>query len=417
MRATVLLLLVLATASPARAFDLPSRGTAPPASGIWPLASSDPNHPTTHDLEPLRQMIGNADVVALGETYHTSGGFYRMKHRIFRFLVEELGFRAFAMETNWDPAEPAAAYVQTCAGTAEEAIAGHIPVWIGQEYADLVRWMCEWNSTHPRAEDKLVFFGFDIQQPADDGPALYAFLESIGIAASDPRAAGIGLCEQVVDRHPPGQIPQQRHDACIASLAAIEQHLNANRDDIVRRASQQQFDVAMLRVIGLRAWENQVFLMPGDFEDGYNQRDEGMAYAFHAMRAMKAPGAKTVVWAANSHVARAPLPRGERPLGSYLETAFGDDYVTFALTAYTTEVDFSTFRCGPVERTPGSVEERLARHGETALLVDTRAVFERSRGVHAMGIDHVRPYRNYDGIIYLEHSPKMQPLAWEPCGR
>jgi erythromycin esterase len=415
MRGTVLFLLLLATASPALPLDLPARGTPRPQSGIWPLLGDDPALPLTHDLEPLRQMIGDADVVGLGETYHTSGGFYRMKHRLFRFLVQEMGFRAFAMETNWQAAERTTTYVQTCAGTAEQAIAGHISVWIGAEYADLVRWMCEWNRSHPRPEDKVVFFAFDIQQPRDDGPALFTFLDGIGIPPSDPRAAGIRLCEGVVDRHPFGQVPQDRHDACIESLAAIEQHLTANRSDIVRRTSQRQYDVAMLRVIGLRAWENSVFTIAHDFEAGYNARDEGMAYAFHALRAMKAPGAKTVVWAANSHVARTPLPRGERPLGSYLETAFGDDYVTFALTAFDTDVDYPGFRCGRVIRTPGSVEERLAKHGEKALLVDTRTVFARSRGVHVMGVDHVRPHRNYDGIIYLEHSPKMQPLIWTPC--
>jgi hypothetical protein len=122
-----------------------------------------------------------------------------------------------------------------------------------------------------------------------------------------------------------------------------------------------------------------------------------------------------VLWAANSHVARTSLPKGERPLGSHLADALGDDYVSFALAAWHTDVDFSTFRCGAVERVAGSVEDRLARHDGGALLVDTRgrALLRRT---YAMGTDLVQPWRNYNGIIYLRHSPKMHPLSWPPCG-
>lgn len=107
---------------------------------------------------------------------------------------------------------------------------------------------------------------------------------------------------------------------------------------------------------------------------------------------MKAPGAKTVVWAANSHVARHELPRGERPIGSHLADAFGDGYVTFALAAHHTEIDFPGFGCGPVRRTPGSIEHKLAVLDEDALLVDTRTRFLR-RGNYTMGLDVVRPQR------------------------
>lgn len=157
-----------------------------------------------------------------------------------------------------------------------------------------------------------------------------------------------------------------------------------------------------------------MFLIAHDFAAGYNARDAGMAYAFHVLRGMKAPGAKTVVWAANSHVARHELPRGERPIGSHLADAFGDGYVTFALAAHHTEIDFPGFGCGPVRRTPGSIEDKLAVLDEDALLVDTRTRFLR-RGNSTMGLDVVRPQREYNGTIYLRQSGKMRPVWWLPC--
>ncbi|HEX8173400.1 MAG TPA: erythromycin esterase family protein [Thermoanaerobaculia bacterium] len=379
---------------------------APLQPRVWPLAGDDPALSSTADLAPLRSLIGNASIVALGESYHTSAGFYRMKHRLFRYLVSELGFRALAIESLWQGAERAGDYVQTCSGTPERAIADHINVWQSSEYADLVRWMCQWNSAHPDAADKITLFGFDIQQPWYDGPALIAFLERAGVPRSDPRSKGIESCEAVTTRYPFGEIPPERHQTCLAALAEAERLIDA--------APARERDVLKLRVVGLRAWENSVFLIAHDYYAGYNARDEAMAYAFEAQRAMKAPGAKTVVWAANSHIARTPLPRGERPFGSYLAATHGRDYVNFALAAYDTEIDFPGFGCGPVNRTPGSFEDVYGRGSVPALLIDTRSRFVPRRSF-TIGIDEVRPYRDYTGAIVLAHSPKMHPYVWAPC--
>jgi erythromycin esterase len=382
--------------------------------GVYALAGDDPALASHRDLEPLGRLIGEASVVGLGETYHTSGGFYRMKHRIFRYLVEELGFRAFAIESLWQGAESAAAYVRTCQGTAQQAIRDHINVWQSSEYADLVQWMCEWNRAHDDPADKLTLFGFDIQQPWYDGPGLITFLGRIGIPTSDPWISGIRSCEAVVDRHPFGQIPPGRHASCVDTLNAIEAHLQSNRDSIIQRTSEDDFRIALLRVVGLRAWENSVYIIAHDFAAGYNARDEGMAYAFHLLREMKATGAKTAVWAANSHVARKLLPDGELPLGSYLASDLGSDYVSLALTAHETEIDFPGFGCGPVERAEGSVEEQLAVHELSALLMSARGR-EHDGRIMMMGLNRVRPYQDFDGIIYLKHSPKMNPLLWPSC--
>ena len=385
--------------------------------GVWPLAGDDPNHPTTTDLEPLRQLIGDATVAAFGESFHTSGGLYRMKHRIFKFLVQEMGFRAFAIESAWQGAQMATAYVQTGAGTAEQAVSGHINVWHGTEYSELVKWMADWNKSHPNPADKLTLYGFDIQQPWDDGPGLVEYLQKIGIPNNDPRSTGLSQCEGVSQQHPFGQIPPERHNACLQTLSSIEQHFNANKASIINQTSQQEFDIAMLRVVGLRAFENSVFIIAHDFQAGYNARDEGMAYAFNVMRAMRAPNAKTMVWADNSHVARVPLVRGEVPLGSYLANTFGEKYACFALHAFVTEVDYGS--CGPVARPADSVEAALgpvlAQTGAPAMLVETRGSSILEPRVYSSAIFQLRPHLEFNGILYLQHSPKMHPLFRPPC--
>ncbi|HEX9984177.1 MAG TPA: erythromycin esterase family protein [Thermoanaerobaculia bacterium] len=382
---------------------------------VHQLAGYDPALPATDDLAPFGAIVGDADVVGLGESFHTSGGFYLMKHRLFRFLVEEKGFRAFAIESNWEAVERTNTYVQTCSGTAESAIRDEHVVWYSTEYADMVRWMCEWNSMHPDPADRLTVFGFDIQQPDKDGPALVALLRDFGVPQTDPRLTGLGSCEKAFGlTHPFGEVPPAVHATCISALSGVESFLEANRSTIVERTSQQAFDVAMLRVIGLRANQEEIFEIRDDFAKGFNYRDEAMAYAFHVRRAMKAPGAKTVLWAADVHVAQNLLPDGELPLGSHLEAALGADYVSFAITAYESEVARAPGVCGLGPRTPGSVEERLATYGHQTMLARPLGGV-RQYHVLPMSAFRFRPFADFDGILFLARSPAMHVIGWPPC--
>jgi hypothetical protein len=104
--------------------------------------------------------------------------------------------------------------------------------------------------------------------------------ERIGIPRSDPRASGLNACEGVVERHPPGQIPPEWHATCLQSLTAIDEHLQANRTDIVQRTSQHDFDIAVLRAAGLRSWEHSAFTIADDFTVGFNHAMKGWRMRF-----------------------------------------------------------------------------------------------------------------------------------------
>src|SRR5277367_2752560 len=56
------------------------------------------------DLGFLRALAGDARVVAIGESAHYAHEFYQLRHRLARFLVEELGFTAIAFESGFSEA-------------------------------------------------------------------------------------------------------------------------------------------------------------------------------------------------------------------------------------------------------------------------------------------------------------------------
>ena len=129
---------------------------------------------------------------------------------------------------------------------------------------------------------------------------------------------------------------------------------------------------------------------------------------------MKAPNAKTVLWAADVHIAQNPLPNGEVPLGSFLEETLGNDYVSFAITAYETEVPRAAGVCGLAARAPGSLEEQLATYGHETLLARPHGGLPQYH-VMPIGFFTFRPFADFDGIFFLHHSPSMHPLLYQGC--
>jgi erythromycin esterase len=65
------------------------------------LRTLDPSDDDFSDLEPLRDIVGDARAVSIGESTHRMHEFYQLRHRMIRFLVRELGFTAHIMESGF----------------------------------------------------------------------------------------------------------------------------------------------------------------------------------------------------------------------------------------------------------------------------------------------------------------------------
>ncbi|MBD0741234.1 erythromycin esterase family protein [Streptomyces sp. CBMA152] len=129
-----------------------------------PLRSTDPGWDVA-DLRPLGAMIGDAQVVGLGEATHGSHEFFTMKERVFRYLVEKRGFTTFALEMSWPAGLRLDAYVQSGRGDARQVVKetlGGSP-WEREEFLHLIEWMRDHNRRHPG--HRVHFMGDDIGAP------------------------------------------------------------------------------------------------------------------------------------------------------------------------------------------------------------------------------------------------------------
>lgn len=404
--------------------------TATPAEGVHVLAGLSPDLPYT-DLEPLREIVGRARFVALGESTHTSGGYYRAKARLFRFLVEELGFRVLAFETPWMEALPATRYVATCTGTPEQALAGLNGVWRDESVRDLLRWMCDYNRAHPG--DPVAFFGFDVQEPWRSAPAVRAFLERAApteAGLAEPLFACLGASiigsypefyrsQEYLD-HAAGRRDATGHERCLGGISTLQAWITAHAPALRASSTPVAVEEALLALVALRAWEDQLWVPdPG----GFQARDQGMAELLRRLHALHTPDRKTVVWAWNWHIARryeevrgfneepgAHVPRqGARAMGSFLHDALGPDYLPIALVGYRVETISGTPPYIPT--TALAVEKRLHDLGEPLLLVDLRrplpAALLPPATIYQISQEWGDPYRQFGALVFLDESPPM----------
>lgn len=126
-----------------------------------PLAGSSPDMALT-DLRPLRDIIGDAVVVGLGETTRAGHEVAGLGHRVLRFLVEEMGFRVLALQDGEGAVARMDRYITSGEGDPRSAPAEMWTPWRTEEMADLLRWARASNQRH--AADPLRLVGLDPTQ-------------------------------------------------------------------------------------------------------------------------------------------------------------------------------------------------------------------------------------------------------------
>ncbi len=116
-----------------------------------------------NDLVPLRKLIGNSRVVALGEPTHGAHEPLEFRNRLIKFLVERSGFTAVALETGFTEAYFIDAYIQGGPGDCRTVTSNNMSWGFGhfEENQELVQWLRNYNlnRAHPH---KIHFVGMDL---------------------------------------------------------------------------------------------------------------------------------------------------------------------------------------------------------------------------------------------------------------
>ena len=270
------------------------------------------------DLSFLPELIGDARIVSLGENTHGTRDFFEMKARILRYLVEEMGFNAFAIEATWPESYRLDEYVRTGVGDGAVYLTGlYFWTWRTESVLEMIEWM----RSHNAAGGDVGFYGFDMQFP---GMALHNVREFIALADPD-RDEEVGALLACLVRYangPDGRAPnpgyreetEQYRADCGASLESVRDLLLEHQSAYEAETSPEAFAHARQ---SLRVAEQFHLMITGD-----QSRDQSMAENTVWLANQLGPESKLVLWAHNFHVSMQPGAQG-----SYMRQAFGDDMV------------------------------------------------------------------------------------------
>ncbi|MFJ6386806.1 erythromycin esterase family protein [Streptomyces sp. NPDC091972] len=356
-----------------------------------PLRTTDPQG-GLRDLRALGRMIGGAEVVGLGEATHGSRDFFRMKHRVFRYLVEEKGFRSFSLELPWSSGVRLNDYVVHGKGDLEdiarEEFQGSYRIWNNQDYLDLIEWMRDYNLHHPG--DPVQFMGNDMGYA---GPELYGRVTDY-VARRYPR-----LLDRVTELYR-GLAPAT--DAGTYSAEYFELPLAERRERSARTGEVYELLRRQRPAPGADPREHMWMVQHAR---AIHQMARGMSFDFgdesqvaQMMRLRDQVMAENVAWwhrhtgdrvllsAHNTHVSYDSFDaRYPKTQGAFLRDALGKDYVSIGFSFYqgsfkafgTADNVMRTYRVGAAQ--PGSNEHTLDRARQDDYVLDLRTAPEPAR--------------------------------------
>ncbi len=328
-----------------------------------PLETSEPEG-NLDDLEPLRAMIGDARIVALGEATHGTHEFFAMKHRMLRFLVEEMGFDTFAMEANWPEADLINDFVNGVPGDPAQLLRRlGFWTWNTQEVLDLIGWMRRHNEG-PGKESRVCFRGFDIQWPHLAINHVLEYLARVDpLARDEAEGAYNALLSYLPREKPDPSAPTDEYQAaramlmdgleqysrqpkrvvatCRKGLRTVYEDLSSSQSEYESRSSPTEFAQALQAAkLVLKAEETlsalplmskpsfiakQLILRLTGRPLTFSQRDAAMAEMAVWLLEKAGLEAKMVIWGHNGHIMAHP-----GSMGAHLRQVFGRRLVVAA---------------------------------------------------------------------------------------
>jgi len=348
---------------------------------IWLKQNAYPFHTSKagsgfNDLMPLKSMIGNARIVALGEATHGTKEFFEMKHRLLEFLVKEMGFNTFAIEATWPESNLVNDYVQTGVGDPARLLAGlYFWTWNTQEVLDMIKWMGSHNR-NPGGAPKVSFFGFDMQFPAMAMQNVSTYLQKV----DPPRVIWADSLFLPFRPYAGNQslyaiAPAATKTQCRENLQKVYDHLSSHRAVYEAQSSRAEF---------ARALQSARVAQQGEDHFSTNsvaRRDLYMAENTGWLLDQAGPGAKIVLWAHNYHVSVQANPIS---MGRHLRQRYGKDMMIFGFSVYEGSCNAVSFYSetggyGPLtqHRVPPpaeSYEDYFRRAGIAKMFLDLREI-------------------------------------------
>ena len=272
-----------------------------------PIRSIDINDTDFSDLQPLKEKIGDAQVVMLGEQNHGFGTVFLMKGRLIRFLHEEMDFNILA----WESGLPCCRDVD--AALQEESVEFYDAFGRGVfgifMLSEQIRPLLEYLKGIRGANKPMIQAGFDHQ-----------------FSAAPCRPYFTQIVEEFFNKAQPGLLPADKVEELeellsnytsalggeeLKNLVGISNYLvslyKSNKKFLKQTCSKRMFAYYRRVLVNFRELAkqrlNEFYTEPADPEN-INTRDRAMANSLVFLARKFFNKKKIAVWAASFHTMR-----------------------------------------------------------------------------------------------------------------
>jgi erythromycin esterase len=386
------------------------------------------------DFGPIAKMIGEARVVALGEPVHGAHEPLALRNCLFRYLVEEQGFTAIAIESGLHESRRLHDYAAGGPGDVRNLARTGLTWGFGRfpENIELLEWIRAYN-LDPRHKRKIAFYGIDMSGGDADGAWARGRVTLDNGIAYLARAAPL-TSEQVRRSVAPflahfsvpgylrldgGERMRLRraiadtlhffdaNRAVLIEASSLADYAWARQDIVAARQLQTLFDVS-------RPPAADGALSPGDYRADA-ARDAAMAEnARWALERVGADG-RMLLFAHNGHVMNertrggiwAAYSRPPAAMGLRLRRDLGRDMLIIGTS--------SDGGGGGKAIKPGTIDALLASAGMPHFVIDFRSAApawlfrDQSISVNYDTENVIRPRQAFDGLVFFD---RLTPSHW-----
>lgn len=275
------------------------------------------------DLAPLKLILEDKKIVAMGEATHGTAEFFQMKHRMFEFLVEKMGYRVFGIEAEFGGAQVVNDYILHGKGTVDDSLrAMTFWTWDTKEVAEMIEWMREFNE-NAKDDDKIKFYGFDMQGIDNSLKYISNYLEKVNSSSIDKhKESSLGS----MNFYSPdkGNVKILNRD-----IENIHNEIIKNRDEYIENSSIEEYDLILHHIDIIYQWIDYI----KDIE--FNKRDHYMAENVKWILDYEEKyygNDKIMLWAHNGHVSN-ELSQYTN-MGENLKNFFNEEYYSIGFDFY-----------------------------------------------------------------------------------
>ncbi len=300
------------------------------------------------DLMPLKNILKDKKIIAMGEATHGTSEFFQMKHRFFEFLVEEMDYRVFVMECNVGDGQVINDYILKGEGNIDDSLDG-LGLYRTEEVKNMIKWMKEYNDDTSHKE-KIKFYGMDNVNILDTLPKLSYYLGKL----DKELQTKVEDTLSIMYRNDIKALTNEQLDSILLNINEFKKDMENSKEKYLNNNLQNEYELAI--------WNLNLVSQCAEYNRELNKSVSQMVQSVAAMNLRdkymaanvkwiqehesKLGNDKVMLWAHNIHVSS--MDNMYRYMGKNLKEMYGDEY-------YSIGFEFSRGNFNAVDMSSGTL--------------------------------------------------------------